>query len=179
MTAPVGSMAKAQDLLRKTLADCPTFQTWCGAADAATAEARIFDEGIPHPHFGDSHSPDDLVARRPFAILYTEPEEGFVATALAADNGNYFAGSGRLRAELEQDVPTEIAHDKGEADRRFKNIVGQIIDELCERSGWSGFLAFHRVSFSGPGRVEPDERPGLGDGIGCELAFEWGVGTGP
>lgn len=132
------------------------------------------------PRVGEAYSEDELATLRPFAILFTEPEEGFVATSIASSEAFDFAGSGRMIAVLEQDIPREIDRDKGEIDRRVKNAIGLIIDELCDRSGKAGFLAFHRVSFTGPARVDRDEKQSLGggDAIGCELRFEWGVETG-
>jgi len=172
MTAVVGSLMKAQDHLRTMLANCSAFQTWLGVANATAALAKIHHEALPPPaSSAEQYTPAALATHRPFAIVWTDEENGYTRSSLAA---GAFDASGRLAVKLEQAVPSAVAGDPGEADLRFKNSIGQIIDGLCGMVDTAGYLSFKRLTVDvGPYRSHPDEVPTQGDWQAVELGIDW------
>jgi len=173
VTDPAGGMSLAQEYLRTALADCSTFQAWVGAADQAEALARIYHEALPAPANGNEYTLAELQAYRPFALIWTSEQNGYSKRRLAVGT---WAESGRIMIRLEEDVDPQIANDPAEVARRFRNTIGQIIDELCALTDpGAGYLVFHTVTVeAGPIRTEEDEARTLGDAQAVELSVEYG-----
>ena len=174
MTAPSGPIALAQEYLRLTVAACPTFQSWTGAPDAASAANRLYHEALPPPRDTEAaeHTRSELETYRPFGLIWTAEQKGLVLAADAFGPAEYnFQASGELRMLLEQDVPEEIASDPAEIDLRFKNVVGKIMAEMCALAGRPGYLALRRLEIeTGPYRFHPDLVEAQGDAQGIVLS---------
>jgi hypothetical protein len=172
---PLGPIAGAQDALRLTLAACPTWQALCDASDATEALRRVHTVGLPPPIDGSEYSLDELTALRPFAIVATSKQRGFLARADAAYGFNH---SGRLDVQIEMGIRDELLADPDEAEREFLNTLGQIVTELCEQcSGLDTHLsALQSIELaSGPFREHPTEKPAKGESYWAILEIAWGV----
>ena len=173
MTAPLGSIALAQEYLRTTLADCTSFRTWVGAVNQAQALARIHHEALPPPITGSEHTLEELRAYRPCALIWTDVDNGFARRVVSVDSS---IDSGSLGLRLAQDVGEEISHLHAEVYQRFINSVGQIVDELVGLAGLAGYLAMTSLELkSGPFRSHPDEYETVGDIQFCDLRITWGA----
>jgi hypothetical protein len=172
---PEGSISLAQENLRVTLADSATFRALVGATTRSAAAARIHHEGLPDPGDGTEHTLAELEALRPLAIVFTSESQGFRRRKLST---NAFRSSGRLRLRLCRSC--NAAGDAGpttDATKEWKNIVGKVIDELCELSlsGNSDYLAFDEVAVEwGPFAAAPELAATQGMWQGVELSFGWG-----
>jgi len=179
MTAPAGCISLAQDYWRKTLAGSATLQVWAGVhTDPSPATAvleRIHHEALPPPDSGGEYTLSELQSLRPYVIVWTEEESGFELNISDMDASQGFVESGSLRAELVQDVPSEIADDPAEVDLQFRNTVGQILDDMAALAGQAGYLAFTRIVASGPHRAHPEHVTDMGDFQVYELLAFWGV----
>ena len=176
MTAAVGCVSLAQEHGKKTLADCPSFRSWCGADNQADALGHIFDECLPKPASGGVHTIEELQRYRPCAIFFTATTEGLIKTGRSSigDGSFGFSEQGALHVLLMADVPPKIADDPAELDVRFKNLIGQIMDDLSDLAGKGGYLACRRIIFAeGPMRSLEEDIPTLGDYQVAELRLEW------
>jgi hypothetical protein len=174
-TTPAGAISLPEKYLADSLAACATFQTLVGAADATEALTRIHFEGLPPPANGDTYTAAEFEEYFPYALIYTPPEGGFSkhADARGDDGALEFLGAGQIHIEIMRQIPAAIADDRAEVDRTFKNIVGTIVDELCDLSGQDTYFEFMHIAGVGPYRFHPDRAPTEGDGQGYELAVSY------
>jgi hypothetical protein len=178
MTAAVGSMSKAREVLRVALADCDSFRSWVGASgeDAQDqARARIHDDALPEPEDGGPElTLAELRKHRPYAIVATAT---FGRDHVSTSDGYDYGADGGLSLQLEQDVPEAIKNNPAEIARRFENLIGSVIDDLCALSGTSdaeSYLAFESIKMPEPwSRTHPDDHPTEGDAVRAELLIEW------
>lgn len=176
MTTPAsGRITIHEETLRTTLASLPAFQTWTGTADSAAAQTHVYVGDVPPPSGSETYDPADLVALRPFAIVYTEPQAGYRASKDAVGTSWHFRESGRLVVMLEQEIPAAIRHDAAEVRRQFMNAMGQILDELLGQAGVAGQLAVRSATVYGPYRVDDDDIQGQGEPIVAYFDLEWGT----
>jgi len=177
MTEPAGCISLAQEALRKTLGDSATFRTWVGgAADRAAAMEHIFHEGLPEPDGeADAFEQQELVAQRPFVIVWTAETEGLVKDVEAGGDRFYFGDGGKLLMRLEQNAADN--QPASTANLQFKNTIGQIMDELAAMAGLSGngdYLAFKRIALAeGPFWTPPGAVEAQGLWQAAVLRVEW------
>src|SRR5688500_12676817 len=129
-TAAAGMMSLCEKHLADSLADCPAFQSLMGAANAAAALAKIYFNAIdnlPEPAEGE-FEPGTLRDLRPFAIIHGDFP--FTVSAGAFDTP---LESGSLGIIIETDYPEDLLNLPSEAERRIRNSIGAIQEELLER----------------------------------------------
>ena len=148
MPSPAGCLSLPQAALETILADCTAFRALTDPAmDQAGALARIYQEGLPKPASGRIHTLAEFTAYRPYAIIWTDPERGFIATGEASSSdGTDFIDAGRLILEIER-TATDPAYDEpSSADNLlWRNAVGQIIDDLKRLAGQGGYLCITSI----------------------------------
>lgn len=172
LTAATGGLALCETHLGAGLADCPAFQTFVGAADAAAAAERIHYNALPVPATDAAEIPPELYAEfRPLALISTDSASGFglVANAFAE-----FAERGTLALELEQQYPADLLANPAEAERRFKNAVGAVMEELMDRRNTAGFLALAAIDLVAMFRVAETDAPAQGDWYRAVLRISHG-----
>jgi len=182
---PAGSVSLAQENFRVTIADCATFRTLVGASDRAGALAHLYHEGLPEPEDGTEHTKEEHESLRPWGIVFTAENNGFRRRMVSTGG---FRSSGRLRLRLCRTCPATIEEDDEEipatdveptSDDAFewKNIVGQIIAELCQFAvaGDPEHLIFEEIQLDfGPFASAPELAPTQGVWQGAELSVNWG-----
>lgn len=160
-----------QALLATTLADCPVFRTFVGAADAAAALLRIHHDAFPPSDSGaDRYTADELEDIRPCAVLFTPDNQGFVTEKDAT--GDYWRPRGTLYCWLYRTAPSGTLSAVAVS---FRETVGALLDELQSRSTLASFLATTKIVVNGPFRTPPDEINTLGDQQVYELVIDWGT----
>lgn len=158
-----------QALLASTLADCPAFRTFVGAADAAAALLRIHHDAFPAiPSGDDRFSKAELEAIRPCAVLATS--DGYVTEKDAT--GDYWRPHGTLYCWLYRTTPSGTLSAVAVS---FRETVGDLLEELQARSTLADFLASRKVTVNGPYRNDPLDRKSHGDEQVYELVIEWGT----
>lgn len=171
---PLGGISLAQEHLRTMLAACASFRALCEVSTPSAALAKIHPEGLPEPANKVAYTVEELVGYRPHAIVYTDERGGFEKTAESFGN---FDAAGRLKLRLERNCPATLDDEPtSEANLEWKNIVGQIIDELCTLSAAaaSGHLAFRRIAVDyGPFWNAPQTVEDEGSWQGVELGIDW------
>jgi hypothetical protein len=172
MTTPSGSISMALEYAAATLADCAAFRTWCGAPDAASARERIHYEALQTPPSdGEEYTLSELVALRPYAIISTLR---YGARHTSTSTQFDFGGEGAIRIEFVQDVRAELVNNPAEIALLFYNDLGAILDELCDRAGRAGFLAFTNIIMAEPyARTHENLIETIGDVVQAEITLEW------
>ena len=177
----VGCITKAEQLLKDTLCACSAFQEWCGAANATEAAESIYLEALPPDDvYRDQEEVERLIARRPFAQIWTSEQDGLTIRRIASPNTT--SGTGTLYLRFERNVPEEIAHDYAEVDRTFKNVLGEILSSgdadspgLAELSSLAGYLDWEAIIIRSWTRTQRDDIPTLGDAQMAEVEIQWGT----
>lgn len=171
MIAATGLLGEVEAAARSMLADCPAWQSQCGAVDADAAAERIYHQRLPPPenqrHFDLA---DELVHLRPYAEVFVWPKEGYELSEVAE---GAFAASGSVLLQLVRDVPEIYEDDPQDAEVDWTNTIGAIMEELIDRSRTAGFLALNRLVLVDYGRVEREATTGKGEAQLAVLALEW------
>jgi hypothetical protein len=170
-----GRMTEPETLLAATLAASTTWQTMCNAASSA--------EALTHVHFDSLTPPDDLSEYRideldsllPFAIVSTLSQGGM---RVRRDGVGCLVQSGVLTLQIDCRIPEAQSIDS-ERGRWFKNRIGAIVTEMCERDSDSSYLTINAVDVSGYdfGSLE-------GEAVGqysmgrVNLSIQYGIGEG-
>lgn len=186
MDAATGALAVPKDLLRNSLATCTAFRTWDGLSlSVEQAKNRIYFDALPPPA-GPTYTKAELVALRPFALIYMSTSDGvrFAQQSVGSLGGSY-AASGTLIVRLERNFPSNVSAEAdpgAAADRQFENMLGPLMRSddwnspgLLELAGQAGYLVIRELSLmAGPMRCDPKDAVGQGD---CQAAFlevKWG-----
>lgn len=176
MTAPKGPISLAEEYLRSTLADVTAFRTWCGAANQSEALARIHNDGLPAPaDLEDGYTKTELQSYAPYAIVETDEEDGYRMQFASVGDGYNYAEGGKLILRLVQIVAAGDKDDIEEAERKWKNSIGQIMAGLFEKAGGAGYLAITGLELAELFRFHPNDQPALGDQQGAMIGVEWGT----
>lgn len=184
LATAAGPLAKNEDLIANTLADCAKFQDYLGVASKAAALAKIYFSALDPPS-GDSeyHTRAELEALRPFAILWLDEEAGLDLRFTAMGGGGGYEmlpAQGLCIVRLEKTVGSGTPEEE---DRAAKNEVGLICRSgdsdnpgLVERSGTPGYAALRGIRVFGPWRTPEDQVQHDGDFFAARLELEFGVG---
>ena len=179
MSEPVGCISDAQEVLRRTLADCPRWREFCDAPDQAAARARIHHEDLPAPAAGGVYTTTELAGYRPYAIVSTAETGGLTRSFESSGTSAHFDTSGVLWLLVGAAVDATLS--TVEQDRQFKNFLGQIIDDLCDLCGQAEveeYLFFQRIRLAqGPFRYNEANTPAQGEEITALIEIEWGAAT--
>lgn len=176
-----GIIDGVHDALRETLADCYAWQNWQGNSfTRAQALARIYQHALPKPASGGAtHTLAELQALRPFMLIYTEPEGGFVMTRDA--DGLGYDQRGRMIVMIEQDIPEDSLDDPSAIDADLYSDLGTLIRSqntnqpgLAELADVAGNFICRRVETMGPVRTEEEDVHELGEAQRVWLLIDWG-----
>lgn len=172
-----GPLSIAEDLLRVTFADATAVKTWLCVETQAQALGKIWIDALPPPKAGEKElSKSELQRHRPFIILNTAGTGGFRRrrTAISAPH-TVFNPSGLLEVRLEQELPATLVRDTHEAERRWKNTLGDILDDVGALFGAAGYLDGNEIALiDGPYRNHPDDFEAEGMIQGARLTVTWG-----
>lgn len=162
--APSGPLSLPLKNLQTLVSNSSTFQTWVGAADAATAAARIYLVGE-----------DKSATTRPFAVVHHLDPAEFNREAQAGGAVQCFVESGAVGLIFEDDVGAAYAADHADAEMEFTNIVGAVISEMEDLAGSGAYLNVTRFGvITGPARSALDEAESEGDYYGIQFRVEYG-----
>lgn len=172
---PLGSISLSQENLRQSLADVDAWRTLCAATTHDDAAAKIHMHGLPKPTNGVAHTREELIAFRPYAVIWTKEMQGFRRQLSAVGDGYEYASDGQLVLRLERNCGDEVSDEpSGDANLDWSNVVGQIVDGLCALAGKPGYMAFDSIGIlNGPYWSHPQSKPTHGLLQGVELAIQW------
>lgn len=170
---------EAQEVARQTLAACEAFQTLLGVEDeldpVAAALEHIYHDAFPSPESGRAeHTRAELTALRPCAIVYTEDNQGWVATKDAMGNQNCWNVSGSVHLVIYRNVPEADEFNPSKVDTDFRTIIGNIASQIIALSETAPYLAANQIVVSGPARTAINNLNDIGDAQMAELVVNWG-----
>lgn len=159
---PTGARGKAMVNLRDLVAECESFQTVVGAADAEEAKAYL--------HI-TAYTPETGAFERPFGLICkTENDKD---EAVAVDDSNI---GGDLELRFEQDIPAEYKAQPKNAELYFLNMVEAVLAEIWLLSRQAGRFAINNIDcIEGPTQYESDEAGSFINGV--RLLVNWGLST--
>ena len=161
-TTPTGLLATPLHAMQAMLAQCQSFQTWTGSADATAALARA--------HIIE---PDDGTVNHPFAVLAWDNASW---ASVGAGAGLQFQPKGEIRILLEAATDPADANLSQEPAWKFSNTVGAIIAELLDQAGTSGQLYVTNLALEeNPSRVSESYLGTAGDFFQARLTARWGL----
>ena len=152
MVAASGAWSESVLLLREMIARTTAFRTWAGITGAdedekqTAAMARVFEEKGP------------AEPTRPMALVMSPGTGGFALERLAV---SMYAASGTLEVAFEADAADWFAEAPESEDVRdlivgFRNNVGAVLQELCQRTDGEAELFVTRVKVLGLGSSSED-----------------------
>lgn len=174
LSTPEGPIALAETYLANMLADSARFRTLTGTADRATALKRIHFGHLPTPNSGGEYTRGEMEALRPFALVFTDDEDGYGGSLNAVSDHYDYTDRGAIMAFIEMDVPENIQNNPAEVRRRFNNDVGTIFSEMDQMAGQADYLAvLDRSMVMGPARSHEDDEVTRGDYVAALLRFTY------
>jgi len=178
---PNGIIRGVEDALAQTLAACHAWQHWQGAnLNSTQALARIYRNALPKPVSGGaSHTLAELQALRPFILIYTDTDGGFVMDREAASSG--YDQSGKVIACIEQDVPEALLDDPAGVDDAIQADLELLLRSedpnepgLAELADLPGKFIPRRIVVIGPVRTAEEDLAEMGDAQRVWLEITWG-----
>lgn len=164
----------AQDLAAATLANCSAFQSLVAAADALGAAGKIYHDALPVPET-DQYTADELDQLRPLALVYTREDVTGFRYARVGTGISCWNAAGQICIKIERGIAGN--ETPSGADRKFRVIAGQLVEQLAAQCEVAGRLASTAIEVSGPFRVSQEDVEELGDHQWIELILTWGAGT--
>ena len=172
--------------LADTLAKCYYWQQFGGANYTETqARARVYLDAIEPADVGiDQFGIGKFSDLRPYALVWNDGDELFIADQLAVSDGNgyYYNKQGLLWMRIEANVADIKADTLSEAHEDFLKYVGDILytnngsePGLLDLFGQDGNPSFLTVTAEGPYRTPPEDRNAIGDAFVVFLSFAWGT----
>jgi hypothetical protein len=173
LDAAADGISLAEQHVANMLADSAAFQAFANAADATAARSRIYFDALPPPEADNGvYSKDELVAYRPFAIVFTAPANGYKRTRGAT---GCYVESGQIGLHLEQNVPEALANDLQQPMRQIKSTLGAIINDLEALAYGAGYLAVNVIDVLVVAREAEDAITQEGDNVFAMLNLVWGA----
>lgn len=163
----------SQELMRTTLANSQAFQSLVGAANATEALTRVYGDQLPKPAVGTEHTLAELVALRPYAIVFIPSHHGWQIERDASGD-SCWNSSGIVHCIIQRSVPEVDKDDHAKVDKDFRLIGGDIVSDLVGMAEEMQRLAMHKISVSGPYRTKNTELKSIGDAQAYEFMVEWG-----
>jgi hypothetical protein len=165
--------------LANMIRDCKPFAAWCGLTtwNATETEARIHIEGIgPAASSNGTMTREEMVALRPWCLLYPEGQRGYRFTRDAAPN--CWSGNGSIIANFSRayDPERSIEEHWREASALIEPVISN--DDanapgLTEMAAVAGYLAFRDLHVFFAGRTPEENRLDYGDAYDVVMVFEY------
>lgn len=174
LTAGTNCFTQAEDSVRLMLATSPKLRTFLGAADEASAQARIYTDEVPRTDQIDSDDWDSAtyLAQFPCAII-SGPADGrwFTMKAIARDNTLQYDVDFTFIVRLE--AFADPAKDEQEQLRAFKNLALDGIEEMiASQTGEPDVFMPTEITIEETYRADFRKRQDLGHILGVVVAFE-------
>lgn len=165
---PLGPISKLAVLLQTSL---QATHVWGSFA------ATIHHHHLPAPASGIVHTKAELVALRPFALIWTNDRDGIRFVKETAGQNAYSAADGEIVVRIERNTPTGMT--PAEAARDFENLLGRIIKGTAEQpglmdlSGDPRYMPIVELTLAEHARTAPEKINDIGDAQRAFLLVTW------
>jgi hypothetical protein len=144
------------------------------------AAARIHYDELPPPSPGPNHAREQLIALRPFCLLWADTAGGFTTT-LDAMGGCCSTKSGTFIYQIELPVPSALATTPSALAEHLTQVFGRIMEScdfdkpgMVELSRLPGYLPIKSLALRGYVRTDQKAAIELGDAVVAEIECRWG-----
>lgn len=155
LDAAEGVISDAEQYLANSLAASARFQTWVDAADATEALGSIYFTTLPSPENGNKFDSDELAALFPCALIYTD--EQIQGSVMRKTGSLVYQGGGLVAFRLYEAIAADNDLTFSEMERRWKNTVGAIINDVAAVSETADCLAATEIAVTEIYRADKDE----------------------
>ncbi len=176
MLSTDGPLLIALDAAKRMLAACDQWQAIAGG-EASTE--RIHYDALPAPDPGPQFTRAQMIAARPFALLWQDISGGYRIESGSA-TPHCPNQSGKIICQIELNVPAEHAGNPTALADWANRLIGRLIRTgdpeapgLWDLSRSPGFLPVTAIDVDNYVRTNPKEFRELGDAIIFELAITW------
>jgi hypothetical protein len=149
---------------------------WAAISNAS----KIHFDALPAPASGPTFSKSDLMALRPFCLLWHDVSSGMSLDVASADRVCPHA-SGKIICQFEIGVPESIAGDNAQIGLWVQRIAGRLARTgesespgLFDLAATPGYLPIRSIHIDAYERTDPKEATELGDAVCFELHLVWG-----
>ena len=133
-------ITEAEDKLIAMIADCPSFQLFCGVSSAAQAVDRIHVDELPDPPNNQDNWTEEQWQEMFPLCLITPPEDGSQASVISDSMGERIEYYADLAFNLVFEAYPFGGDPQPEERRKFKNVVGEVtLSQLGDRARQFGF----------------------------------------
>lgn len=167
LAAPAGPISAIADRLGTMLAACTAWSSLNGT---------IYHNHLPDPSNKVSHTAAEIIALRPFALIWTT-DDGYRVRRVTSGGGVCHEGSGQLVIRIERNATA--GETPAELDRSWENIIGLIISGTQANPGLinlaadPSYLPISSVSLVDHSRTDPAKIKDIGDAQRALLLVEW------
>ena len=173
-----GCWTSSEQLLANAVANCPETWAFLGvASEALAAKGNLFIDSMPPPRNDEEYDSKEYFDRIfPAIIIATPGDDSETFRLFRRSSPNDFGAIGVLEIRfLRLPNPRETIENE---ERRFKNHVGVILEELTDRGDAEGFLHMQDMSVQDYGREPQEGEDALGELQVAVVQVPWGVPEG-
>ena len=164
--APSGVLNAGLVALRTLLSECAAFQDWVSAMDATEALGSI------HYHVEEGEDAA-MRALRPFALIHYG--DTWSANKAASGSRHLHLAGGSIELHFERETTGAYAADPANAMNEFTSEISDILADMLDLSGRSGYLAIDEIEYlDGPAWRSDEASRAEGNDflhIGFELTY--------
>jgi hypothetical protein len=178
-----GPLLPALNAAKAMLRDCYWWRRIANESNPWTEEqaaARIYFDELAAPSPGPDHTKAELMALRPFCILWADVAAGF-RMRFDSTGSCCVPTSGTFVMRIELPVPNNLAADPSALAQDLNRKIGRLLrtcdaDQkgLAELSGLPGYLPLRELSLRGYIRTDEKAAIELGDAVVAEIEVQWG-----
>ena len=138
-TTGTNVVTQQEDLLIDHIANLAAFQTLTSTADATEAKTHIYVEA-----FADFADLTALMARYPYVLISPMPDSPQIVWDRYA-SGRQFICTHHYMLRFERFIDRPNADDVQELERKWKNLVGDVMEAFKDDSGLPGRFNANRI----------------------------------
>jgi hypothetical protein len=178
-----GPLLPSLNAAKAMLRDCYWWRRIISEASPMTEEqaaARIYFDELPPASPGPDHTRDQLVALRPFCLLWADVAAGF-RMRFDATGSCCVPVSGTFVFRIELPVPNDLAANPTglaiDMNRKLGRLLRTCDDDepgLAELTMLAGYLPIKELSLRGYVRTDAKTAIELGDAVVAEIEMQWG-----
>lgn len=174
-----GPLLLALEAARVMIASTHEWQSVCGEP---APTHRIYIDALPLADPGPDYSKEQLIALRPFAIIYNTTSGGLSLRAAAANFQNPLR-RGVIECQFQVNVPADIAADPNAVGTWARRIAGRIAQTgsddnpgIAELTMKNGYLPVMEIDVEAFERTDLKEQRQYGDAVIFGITLHWGRG---
>ena len=174
---PTNCWTSSEAAIANAIANSATFWSLTETTNAEDAAGLVFGEQLGQPLNGNHYSTEELQEHyRYYAQVYSAPENPYGKRRLSSRHYFPFGSAVIFIERLVREVERESAEVPLEIERRFKNTVGDIIDDVLNYLETNGGPQITSLLVEeGPGVNARERWPKEGMWQGVVLIATWGL----